>query len=148
MFIYPKDEYRDRFSKWAILLQWIGALAAVSHFFIDETSRVRLFVIGSLIFLVGLLFEVISRAHILFWFKVRNHPDLAYSWFKKNEAWRVIEGKPSADYKKEFPKQEWVGPFHLCVPALKGRAIAVFAYNKTYRQTIGDFLKLVQSVEN
>jgi len=148
MFILPRDEYCDWFEKMGIILQWTGSLIALGNFFLDKEIQLKIFIIGALLFLVGLLFEIAHRSNILFWLKVKNHPDLAYAWFKRNKAWRVIEGKLPENYKRQFPKDEWVGPFHLCVPFLNGEIINIFAVDKAYRQTIADFLREVQSIEN
>lgn len=147
MFLY-KDEYHDWFGKWGCFAQWIGSLLAVSNFFLNDVLRSKVFVLGLMIFSIGWIFEIIGRANVIFWIKVKNHPDLAYNWFINNEEWKVIEDKLPANFRQMFPKDMWIGPFRLCVPCLNGKIIYIFAINKKYKITIPDFIRLVQSIEN
>lgn len=147
MFIY-KDEHRTSFKKWACILQWLGSLVAVSNFFLRDGFKLKVFFAGVVIFLIGWIFEVIGRANVIFWIKVKKHPDVAYNWFTKNEAWMVIESQLPVNYKEKFPKKIWIGPFRLCVPSLGGSIVYIFGLNEQYRNTIPDFFKVVQAIKN
>ena len=147
MFIY-KDEHRTSFKKWACILQWLGSLIAVSNFFLRDSFKLKVFFVGAAVFLIGWIFEVISHANVIFWIKVKKHPDVAYNWFTKNEAWMVIEKQLPVNYNEKFPKKIWTGPFRLCVPSLGGSIVYIFGLNEQYRNTIPDFFKAVQAIEN
>ena len=143
---YALSKSDKKFYKAGLALQWLGGLMG---FILSLSGSNPLFLFIALsLFLLGCFLEVCSRGNYDFWLKVKNHPDLAYDWFRGNGSWLIIDDNSIKDYEKMLSMRDWVGPFHLAVPKLQGKTIRIYGRSKELLHSEKEFLTLIQSIEN
>jgi len=86
---------------------------------------------------------IVGSGRFDFWRLVAKFPIEAYYFFKQNPSWHIVEGHLPEDYKKLFPKDKWVGPYHLIVPEI-GK-IYIFGKGGDYEVSEKDFLALIKN---
>jgi hypothetical protein len=77
-----------------------------------------------------------------FWKVVADHPDAAYQWFRESDAWAMQPYPLDKGYEKEFPKEDWAGPFDLWVPSI-GKRVCIFGKAGHYEKTRQQFIHLI-----
>jgi len=60
--------------------------------------------------------------------------------FNADTSWKVFEEGLPENFRSNFPKSEWVGPFRLTVPKLGGKTIIVFGKRLDFERSQNEFL--------
>lgn len=131
---------------------YIGRLSEIRNVLIRPPFFILLdwvcYALAGIFFLVWGILKLILSGNFLFWFKVKDYPDSAYDWFSNNRDWAVLDVDSFVDYARLYPKEEWAGPFSLCVPKLNGKVVKIFGKAHVLESTQKEFLRLIQSIEN
>ena len=95
--------------------------------------------------IVGFLYWllILRPGRLDFWKVAARYPDAAYEHFLSASCWKVFKDDLPENYRSVVPKQDWVGPFKLYVPALGGKQIVVFGKHPEYEQSQNIFLEKI-----
>ena len=87
------------------------------------------------------LLAIRPRTH--FWKVVTKHPDLAYTFFRSKNCWKIFEGKLPVNYRSMVPKKDWAGPFLFSVPKIGHKNIHVFGKYPDFKKSQNEFLRRI-----
>lgn len=99
-------------------------------------------IIAILVFLYWLF--ILRPGRLDFWKVASNHPDLAYDFFVSENCWKVFEDGLPEDYCSLVPKEDWTGPFRICVPKLGNKMIHIFGRYPDFEKSQKKFLRKLQ----
>ncbi len=98
---------------------------------------------AAVLIIIGLAaywFFILRPGRLHFWRVAAKYPDDAYGHFKADTSWKVFEEGLPENFRSNFPKSEWVGPFRLTVPKLGGKTIVVFGKRLDFERSQNEFL--------
>lgn len=75
-----------------------------------DTQVFTLIILGLIVYYV-----VFRKGRFGFWRRVNREPELAYTYFLLNDAWRVEDGL-NDDAQPSLKDGSWVGPFYVKLP--------------------------------
>jgi hypothetical protein len=101
-------------------------------------------VISFVLVVVFLYWFVVVRPEAYFWKVATEHPDLAYTFFRSKDCWKIFEGRLPVNYRSIVPKDNWEGPFQISVPKLGHKSIHVFGRYPDFKQSQNEFLSRIK----
>lgn len=102
------------------------------------------FIIGIMImfFIIYKLF--VKDGNIDFWKFISRDPETAYTFFCKNDCFKVFEDVPVEGFKARLPDGEWDGPFKIFLPS-KNKTITIYGLVPRYKIEQEKFISKMRS---
>lgn len=96
--------------------------------------------------IVGFLyyrFVLVKGGNLKFWGVVKDHPEEAYLFFKRNRCFMVFDSEPPGGYRAHLPTGDWDGPFKFLVPS-QNMVVTIYGRLPEYQTAQDDFIKNIQ----
>jgi len=74
-----------------------------------------------------------------FWKFAKDHPEVAYYFFKGEDCFMVFDYKPQNGYRPNLSSGEWDGPFRLHMPS-RGCTLNIYGQSPYYQIALENFM--------